>query len=227
MTASNGAEATAIVVEDDPAISDLVELYLRKEGYRVLSASAAAPAVELVLRERPRVVILDVSLDGPSDGYDVCRAIRQKSDVPILFLTARTEEVDRILGLELGADDYVLKPFSPRELVSRVRAVRRRVEVTSRPRVLAVGDVEVDRDAREVRAEGKPVELTTREFDLLAHLADHCGFVLTRRQLLAGVWGEDWFGDERTVDVHVAQLRRKLGPALRLTTVRGIGYRLG
>lgn len=217
---------TAVVVEDDTAISDLVELYLRREGYRVLCASEAVRAVELVLRERPRVVVLDVGLDGPADGYDVCREIRARSDVPVLFLTARSDEVDRVLGLELGADDYIVKPFSPRELVARVRAVLRRAETPRRARVSSVGDVEIDRGGREVTVAGRAVELTPREFDLLAYLTDHSGLVLTRTQLLEGVWGVGWFGDERTVDVHVAQLRRKIGPSLPLATVRGVGYRM-
>jgi DNA-binding response OmpR family regulator len=151
------------------------------------------------------------------------------SDVPVVILTARDTEVDRILGLELGADDYVTKPFSPRELVARIRAILRRSEPSTRSGAgtLRIGEVEVDLDRHEIRLAGDVVALTTREFDLLAYLADNEGLVLSRRQLLDGVWGADWVGDDRTVDVHVRQLRKKLGAALPLSTVWGVGYRLG
>jgi len=148
--------------------------------------------------------------------------------VPVLFLTARDDEVDRILGLELGADDYLVKPFSPRELVARVRAILRRTREGPAPQeVVAVGDLEVDLRRREARQGGAVVALTTREFDLLAFLANNLGLALSRQQLLDGVWGTDWYGDERTVDVHVAQLRKKLGSDLPLATVWGVGYRFG
>jgi DNA-binding response OmpR family regulator len=164
------------------------------------------------------------------DGLEVCRTLRSTSDVPVLILTARDSEVDRILGLELGADDYVTKPFSPRELVARIRAILRRSEPSARNDAvtqLRVGEVAVDLARHEVRAGGELVALTSREFDLLAYLAENEGLVLSRRQLLDGVWGADWIGDDRTVDVHVRQLRKKLGGALPLTTVWGVGYRLG
>jgi len=158
----------------------------------------------------------------------VCREIRAASAVPVLFLTARDDEVDRILGLEMGADDYLVKPFSPRELVARVRAILRRTREGPPPTDVArVGDLEVDLRRREARRDGTAVSLTTREFDLLAFLANNTGLALSRQQLLDGVWGPDWYGDERTVDVHVAQLRKKLGTALPLATVWGVGYRLG
>ena len=173
-------------------------------------------------------MILDVGLPGAKDGFEVCREIRAKSSVPVLFLTARDDEVDRILGLELGADDYLAKPFSPRELVARVRAILRRTREAPSPReVVTVEDLEVDLRRREVRRAGEVVALTTREFDLLAFLANNIGLALSRQQLLDGVWGSDWYGDERTVDVHVAQLRKKLGPELPLATVWGMGYRFG
>jgi len=221
---------TVVLVEDDPHIAELVELYLRKEGFRVLRAPNGRHGLELVRKERPRLVLLDVGLPGELDGFAVCRAIRAEGDTPVVFLTAQGEEIDRVLGLELGADDYVTKPFSPRELVARVKAVLRRTGAAggaagSAPPIELDGLV-VDRARREVRVAGTPVELTTREFDLLVFLANHRGFVLSRQQLLDGVWGSDWFGDERTVDVHVAQLRKKLGAALALLTVRGFGYRL-
>ena len=162
------------------------------------------------------------------DGLEVCRRLRADTDVPILMLTARDGEIDSVLGLELGADDYVTKPFAPRELVARVRAILRRTDGSAREAsVLLAGDAEVDVKRREVRMAGEVVPLATREFDLLRYLAENTGLALTRQQLLDGVWGHGWFGDERTVDVHVRQLRKKLGPGLPLATVWGVGYRLG
>jgi len=219
---------TVVVVEDDPHIADLVDLYLRRDGYRVLLAPDGEKGLALFAREDPWIVILDVGLPGAKDGFEVCREIRAKSSVPVLFLTARDDEVDRILGLELGADDYLAKPFSPRELVARTRAILRRTREAPSPReVVTVEDLEVDLRRREVRRAGEVVALTTREFDLLAFLANNIGLALSRQQLLDGVWGSDWYGDERTVDVHVAQLRKKLGPELPLATVWGMGYRFG
>jgi DNA-binding response OmpR family regulator len=219
---------TVVVVEDDPHIADLVDLYLRREGYRVLLAGDGEKGLEIFRRADPWIVILDVGLPGTRDGFDVCREIRARSTVPVLFLTARDDEVDRILGLELGADDYLVKPFSPRELVARVRAILRRTREGPAPQeVLTVGDLEVDVRRREARRAGEVVALTTREFDLLAFLANNAGLALSRQQLLGGVWGSDWYGDERTVDVHVAQLRKKLGSDLPLVTVWGVGYRFG
>jgi DNA-binding response OmpR family regulator len=219
---------TVVVVEDDPHIADLVDLYLRREGFRVLLASDGEQGLEIFTRDDPCIVILDVGLPGARDGFDVCRDIRARSNVPVLFLTARDDEVDRILGLELGADDYLVKPFSPRELVARVRAILRRTREGPAPQeVITLGDVEVDLRRREARQAGEVVALTTREFDLLAFLANNVGLALSRQQLLDGVWGTDWYGDERTVDVHVAQLRKKFGSDLPLATVWGVGYRFG
>jgi DNA-binding response OmpR family regulator len=220
---------TIVIVEDDPNIADLVELYLRREGFRVLQATDAGRAQEMVGRERPRLVVLDLGLPGQQDGFDVCRRLQDNGAVPVLILTARDSEIDRVLGLELGADDYVTKPFSPRELVARVKAILRRVDGPTRddPDVLVVGGVEVDIGRREARVDGRVVPLAAREFDLLAHLAHNAGLALTRAQLLDGVWGPGWYGDERTVDVHVRQLRKKLGDRLPLATVWGVGYRLG
>ena len=225
VSAENG---TVVVVEDDPHIADLVYLYLRREGFRVLLAGDGEKGLEIFRQEDPCIVILDVGLPGAGDGFDVCRAIRAASSVPVLFLTARDDEMDRILGLELGADDYLVKPFSPREMVARVRAILRRTrEVPVPQEVIALGELEVDVRRREARRSGEVVALTTREFDLLAFLANNVGLALSRQQLLDGVWGSDWYGDERTVDVHVAQLRKKLGPDLSLATVWGVGYRFG
>ena len=223
-------EATIVLVEDDPNIADLVDMYLRKDGYRVYQAADGETGLKLAKDHRPCMVILDIGLPSGMDGLTVCRELRAVSDVPIIFLTARDDEIDRIIGLEMGSDDYVTKPFSPRELMARVRAVMRRVEgsgTTAMSPVLAVGSVEVDTARREVRLDGGQVALTVREFDLLQFLTENQGLALSRRQLLDGVWGYDWIGDERTVDVHVLQLRKKLGDALPLTTVRGVGYRLG
>ena len=220
---------TIVVIEDDPHIADLVDLYLRREGFRVLLARDAESGLATSAREDPWMVILDVGLPGSRDGFDVCRELRAKSAVPVLFLTARDDEMDRIVGLELGADDYLTKPFSPRELVARVKAILRRTRHIAVPEVdvVVVGDLEVDHRRREARSGGEVVALATREFDLLAFLSTNIGLALSRQQLLDGVWGADWYGDERTVDVHVAQLRKKLGSDLPLATVWGVGYRFG
>ncbi len=220
---------TIVVVEDDPNIADLLDLYLRQAGYRVIQATTGEAGLAAVERERPRMVILDVGLPGSLDGLDVCRSIRAKSDLPVLMLTARDTEIDRILGLELGADDYVTKPFSPREIVARVKAILRRAETPAKatvPDLLQAGEVSVDVARREARINGEVIALATREFDLLAFFGGNQGLVLSRQQLLDGVWGVGWYGDERTVDVHVRQLRKKLGDAFPLKTVFGVGYRL-
>ena len=227
MPLSSGA-GKVVVIEDDANIAELVDLYLRRDGFRVLVARDGEAGLELVRRERPRMVILDVGLPGERDGFEICRTLRAEGSWPVLFLTARDDEIDRVLGLELGADDYVTKPFSPRELVARVRTVLRRTE---RPPLgeatVSIGEITIDPSRREVSLGGVLVVLTPREFDLLAWMANHKGFVLSRQQLLDGVWGSSWYGDARTVDVHVAQLRRKLGPDLPLATIRGVGYRMG
>jgi DNA-binding response OmpR family regulator len=223
-------ETVVVVVEDDPNIADLIELYLRRDGFRPFQAGTGERALEVIAERRPKLVLLDIGLPGDLDGIDVCRLVRAESDVPIIFLTARDDEIDRVLGLELGADDYVTKPFSPREVVARVKAILRRVEGANdrgRPPVIDVGEhVVVDTGRREVRVRGQAVALATREFDLMCHLAERRGLALSRRQLLDGVWGADWIGDDRTVDVHVRQLRKKIGDDLRLETVWGVGYRL-
>jgi DNA-binding response OmpR family regulator len=221
-------ETVVVVIEDDPAIADLVELYLRQEGYRVHVAREAATGLRLIDERGAALAIVDVGLPGGVNGLDVCRQVRADGDLPLILLTARDAEIDRVLGLELGADDYVVKPFSARELMVRVKNLLRRADGRREaPAVLVTGAVEVDLGRREARVEGVPVPLAAREFDLLAFLASNVGRALTRQQLLDGVWGPGWVGDERTVDVHVRQLRRKLGPGLALATVWGVGYRLG
>jgi DNA-binding response OmpR family regulator len=222
-------ERNLVVVEDDPNIADLLDMYLREAGFRVLQAATGERGLELVTATQPVMVLLDIGLPD-IDGFEVCRRIRARSSVPVLFLTARDGEIDRILGLELGADDYVTKPFSPREIVARVKAILRRGQPDPKadPSVVTIGDdYTVDLARREVTHRGEPIALATREFDLVAHLANNQGIALSRQQLLDSVWGADWIGDDRTVDVHVRQLRKKLGDDLPLATVWGIGYRLG
>jgi two-component system, OmpR family, response regulator len=222
---------TILVVDDEANIADLVELYLRKEGFRVLKAGTGEDGLAAAKRERPRLVVLDVGLPG-IDGLEVCRrlraaAIQEVTSVPVIFLTARDSEIDRILGLEMGGDDYLTKPFSPRELVARVKAILRRSEASApTPEVLEVGGAVIDLGRREVRANGAVVDCTGKEFELLRYLAENRGRALSRQQILDGVWGYGWYGDARTVDVHVAQVRKKLGDAVAITTVRGVGYRL-
>jgi DNA-binding response OmpR family regulator len=228
-TGVSGNAGTIVVVEDDTNIADLLDMYLRREGFRVVQTADGRDGLARIDHERPRLVILDVGLPGEIDGLDVCRQLRARNDVPVLMLTARDGEIDRILGLELGADDYVTKPFSPRELVARVKAILRRADAKQKhgPEVVTFGELEVDAGRREVRVAGRAVPLATREFDLLLFMASNRGLALSRRQLLDGVWGADWYGDERTVDVHIRQLRKKLGDTLSLATVWGVGYRLG
>ena len=226
---------TIVVVEDDDEIADLLALYLGRDGYAVERATDGTGALAAVAAHGPALVVLDVGLPGGLDGLEVCRRLRETSAVPVLVLTARGDEADRVRGFALGADDYVTKPFSPRELVARVAAILRRTGTAApageapagRGPVVAVGEVEVDLGRYEARRAGEVVPLAPREFALLATLAEHRGLVLSRRQLLDQAWGWDFDGDERTVDVHVRQLRRKLGEALPLVTLRRAGYRLG
>jgi len=217
---------TILVVDDEPNIADLVDLYLRREGFRVVKVASGEEVTDAVTNHRPRLVVLDVGLPG-IDGLEVCRRLRQTSAIPVIFLTARDTEIDRVLGLELGADDYVTKPFSPTELVARVKAVLRRSDgAATTTEQLQVGDVTIDLGRREVRVAEQPVPFTGKEFDLLKFLAERKGLALSRQQILDGVWGYDWFGDARTVDVHIAQVRKKLGAGAQIDTVRGLGYRL-
>jgi DNA-binding response OmpR family regulator len=218
-------QGTIVVADDEPNIAELVDLYLTREGYRVVRAATGQATLDAVERARPRLVVLDVGLPD-IDGLEVCRRLRRTSSIPVIFLTARDGEVDRILGLELGADDYITKPFSPAELVARVKAVLRRVDGGAAAEVVQAGRVAIDLGRREVRVDDTVVEFTTKEFELLRFLAERPGLALSRQQILDGVWGYDWFGDARTVDVHIAQVRKKIGDAVPITTVRGLGYRL-
>ena len=215
----------AVVIEDDEAIGALVVAYLEQAGFQVVCEQTGEKGLDAVERHDPRVVVLDLALPD-LDGLEVCRQLRASGPVPILILTARDEEVDRIIGLELGADDYVTKPFSPRELVARVRAILRRTEPAPEDSgTIELGDVRLDRHERRVAVAGSPVALRTLEFELLAELAENAGQVVTRDRLLERVWGLSFAGGTRTVDVHVAQLRKKLDRPDLIETVRGVGYR--
>jgi DNA-binding response OmpR family regulator len=196
-----------LLVEDEHSIGSMTRGYLERSGYRVVWVRSGEEALAEVDRHPIRIVVLDIRLPG-MDGFDVARTLRTRSDVPILMLTARDEEPDRVAGLELGADDYLTKPFSPRELVARMKAVLRRTDGRSAEDVLTLEDVALNRNAREVTVDDRPVELTTKEFDLLATLLENPGIVISRDQLLDRVWGMTYPGGTRTVDVHVAQLRR-------------------
>jgi DNA-binding response OmpR family regulator len=216
--------ATLLLVEDEYSIGTLIRSYLEGSGYRVVWVRSGEEALTELVRHGIRLVVLDIGLPG-MDGFDVCRRVRERSRMPIVMLTARDEEPDRVAGLEVGADDYVPKPFSPRELAARIKAVLRRSEAPAPADVLALGNVTLRPAAREVTVGDEPVELTSKEFDLLAWLMEHPGIVFSREQLLDRVWGMTYFGGTRTVDVHVAQVRRKLGRAELIRTVRGAGYK--
>ncbi len=219
-----GTRGLVLVVEDEPSIADLLRLYLTRDGFRVVVETDGPPALATIRTQRPVAVVLDVGLPT-MDGTEVLRRMRAEEDwTPVLLVTARDDELDRLLGLELGADDYVTKPFSPREVVARVRTVLRRAAGTTPATRYRVGAVELDRSRRTVTAADRAVTLTTTEFDLLATLLRSPGRVFTRDELLAGVWGYSSAAGTRTVDVHVAQLRAKLGAASPVRTVRGVGY---
>ena len=231
---SASQQQRALVVEDAVEIQEVVTALLRDEGFDVRTASDGERAVEMARAFEPDLVVLDLSLPG-LDGISVCQQIRTFSEAYILILTAKSDEVDKVVGLSVGADDYVTKPFSPRELVARVRVLFRRSRAQGPAAAAAVersfGDLVIDPDAREVTVAGKPVDLTRIEFDLLETLSASPRVAFSRRQLQEAVWGEDWYGDDHAIDVHVSNLRRKLEPEERTTryirTVRGVGYRMG
>ena len=217
-----------LVVDDEPNIIDLARLYLEKEGFRVKGIADGPAALQAVEQLRPAFMVLDVMLPG-IDGFEVCRRLRAANNpLPILLLTARNEDVDKIIGLELGADDYLTKPFNPRELAARVKAILRRGEwkpQTTKP--VQITDMLIDPARREVSVKDQPVELRQKEFDLLWVLVEHRGLVLSREKLLELVWGYDFYGQTRTVDVHVSHLRKKLAEsAIQIETISGIGYKL-
>jgi DNA-binding response OmpR family regulator len=217
-----------LIVDDEDNIRDLASLYLRKEGFTVESAASGAEALARLEQAEPAIVILDVMMPG-MDGFEVCRELRRDHDVPVLMLTARNEDVDKIVGLELGADDYMTKPFNPREMVARVKAILRRSESGRHPpsNVLSVANLAVDKARREARIDEEIVPLRTKEFDLLVAFMENPGLALTRDQLLTSVWGYQYAGETRTVDVHVQHLRSKLNDArVRIETLRGVGYKL-
>jgi DNA-binding response OmpR family regulator len=217
-----------LVVEDEASIASFVALYLKNAGYAVKTAATGGEALAHMAANAPSLIVLDLMLPDV-DGIDVCRRIRKSSDVPILMLTARDEDVDKIIGLEVGADDYLTKPFNPRELVARVKSILRRSAPERRhleSAVLTHGELSVDAGRREVHVGDHEIQLAPKEFDLLWELLDHRGLVLTRDQLLERVWGYTFAGDTRTVDVHVRQIRRKLGDASPIVTVWGVGYKV-
>jgi len=217
-----------LVVDDEPSILNLVSSYLKTEGYEVLTASDGTSGLKSARAFKPDLIVLDVMLPG-MDGIELLSRLRRESDVYVILLTARTEETDKVIGLTVGADDYVTKPFSPRELVARVKAALRRLQAgTGSGReggVLSFRHVNIDANARVVKVDDHPIELTSVEFDLLKALAENRGHVLTREQLLEKVWGGEYFGELRVVDVHLGHVRQKLGIPELIVTVRGVGYR--
>ncbi len=216
-----------LVVDDEKNIVQLARMYLEKDGFAVESAADGEEALRKVAALRPALIVLDLMLPKV-DGWEVCRRIRATSQVPIIMLTARSDDVDKIVGLELGADDYLTKPFNPRELVARVRAVLRRVQrPTDSSEPIRIGDLVIDPRRREVTIRGARVDMRTKEFDVLLALAQHKGMVLSREQLLSQAWGYDFYGETRTVDVHVAHVRNKIqSSGVSIETVWGIGYKL-
>lgn len=217
-----------LLVDDEPSIIQLAQMYLEKEGFQVISVGDGKHALAVTREKKPALIVLDVMLPGV-DGFEVCRQLRAEDNpVLILMLTARDEDIDKIVGLELGADDYMTKPFNPRELVARVKAMLRRVNRPSQGgEVVRLADVVIDPERREVRVGDESIELRTQEFDLLYVFAENKGFVLKRERLLELAWGYDYYGQTRTVDVHVAQLRKKLSKSgLKIETVTGVGYKL-
>jgi DNA-binding response OmpR family regulator len=219
-----------LLVDDEPSIIQLARMYLEREGFHTASANDGEAALDKVAQEHPALVVLDVMLPK-LDGFEVCRRLRASQDpTAILMLTARDEDIDKVLGLELGADDYLTKPFNPRELVARVKAILRRGERSAKVTdavPIHLGDLTVDPARREVRLASRPLSLRTQEFDLLLTLAEHRGLVLSREQILQKAWGFDFYGQTRTVDVHIAHLRKKLeASSVKIETVTGVGYKL-
>ena len=223
-------EDLILLVDDEANIIHLAAMYLEKEGYRTITANNGLTALDLAEKEDPSLIVLDLMLPE-LDGWEVCKRLRQRSDVPILMLTARDDDIDKIVGLELGADDYMTKPFNPRELVARVKAILRRVEPPRSPlhgqQTFAIGNLTLDTGSRTVKVNDRVIDLRTKEFDLLMNLMENKDIVLSRERLLDMVWGFDFYGQTRTVDVHVAHLRHKLEDSNAIIeTVWGVGYKL-
>lgn len=218
---------TILVVDDEQNIVELARLYLEQDGFKVIAAHTGKAALDRIKAESPALLVLDLMLPE-IDGWEVCRRVRANSDLPIIMLTARDEDIDKIVGLELGADDYMTKPFNPRELVARVKAILRRADRAASPtKVYRLGDLAIDPARREVTVAGQPIDLRTKEFDCLLCLVEHKGFVLTREKLLELAWGYDFAGQTRTVDVHVAHLRKKISHSTaQIETITGVGYKL-
>ena len=216
-----------LIIDDEPSILNLVTAYLKPEGYEVMTAGNGHTALHLARTFQPDLIVLDIMLPG-MDGLEMLANLRRESDVYVIMLTAKTDETDKIVGLSVGADDYLTKPFSPRELVARIKAALRRLNAGSNQtetQTLQFAHLKIDPAARRVWADGQEIELTATEFDLLQTLAEHRGLVLSREQVLEKVWGQNFFGEMRVVDVHLGQVRRKLGEHHGIVTVRGIGYR--
>lgn len=223
------SEKTILVVDDEPHIVELVTLYLANEGFCVESAGSGTSALSKFAEVQPSLIVLDLMLPE-LDGWEVCRQIRRDSPVPIIMLTARSDDIDKIVGLEIGADDYLTKPFNPRELVARIKAILRRTTFTEPAAVasslLEIGNTVIDIQRHEVTVDGVTVEMRAKEFDLLVAFVQHLGLVLERDKLLNLVWGYEYFGDTRTVDVHVAHLRDRLaGSSISIQTIRSLGYK--
>ncbi|PJF22378.1 MAG: DNA-binding response regulator [Phototrophicales bacterium] len=222
---------TILIVDDEQRIIDLAQMYLEQEGYVVESSTDGAEAYTKIRQNPPGLIVLDLMLPG-MDGLEICRRVRAESDVPIIMLTARSDDIDKIVGLELGADDYLTKPFNPRELVARVKAILRRGNMVDKRQhdhagVITIGNLSIDPERRSVKVDGQPIDLRMKEFDLLVTLARDPGLVFSREKLLEVVWGYDFAGETRTVDVHIAHLRHKLdGMTATIETVWGVGYKL-
>ncbi len=224
------ASDTILVVDDEQRIIDLARMYLEQDGFQVRSVTNGTSARRMILQDKPSLVVLDLMLPG-MDGLEVCRRVREQSDVPIIMLTARSDDIDKIVGLELGADDYLTKPFNPRELVARIKAILRRTDRAGAQAeavpAMSIGNLRIDPQGRRIEVAGEVVELRMKEFDLLQHLAQNKGVVFSRDRLLNVVWGYDFVGETRTVDVHIAHLRHKLrGMTPKIETVWGVGYKL-
>lgn len=215
-----------LIIEDEENIANLVKLYLKKEGFIVDWAANGQDGLTMSVKKHYELIILDLMLPD-IDGFEVCKQIRKKSDLPLIMLTAKDTEIDKVVGLEIGADDYLTKPFSPRELTARIKAILRRLNRPTTPeRSVKIGPLTIDADRRLVKFEKRDISLTAKEFDLLYYLAKNKSLVLTRDKLLAAVWGYDYIGDTRTVDVHINQVRSKLGDTCPIVTVWGVGYKI-